>query len=234
MGTFEQIRRISPYFFGLFAVMLVLFFTIGDQTVTDALTGSRNNPQTQVIGEVNDSPIYYVEFEQKVRERVEQQRAQQQDPEQQVDDAQIRAQVWNEMVERLLLKQEAEKAGIFITDAMIRDELIENPPQYLTQSFLDSAGNFQRDLYLTLVTNPEEIVNYMGVDPSQLTQQQIDQQVSQFRNDLLLIEDFLRDQKLTQAIQTAANSASAIIFTDLCKTKVYTGQQQGKFFLCRN
>lgn len=209
--------------------MLVLFFTIGDQTVTDALTGSRNNPQTQVIGEVNDAPIYYVEFEQKVRERVEQQRAQQQDPDQQIDDAQIRAQVWNEMVERILLKQEAEKAGIFITDAMIRDELIENPPQYLTQSFLDSAGNFQRDLYLTLVTNPAEIVNYMGVDPSQLTQQQIDQQVSQFRNDLLLIEDFLRDQKLTQAIQTAANSASAIISPAYAKQKYLQDNSKASF-----
>ncbi len=211
MGTFEQIRRISPYFFGLFAVLLVLFFTIGDQTVTDALTGSRNNPQNQVIGEVNEDVIYYVEFEEKVRERVEQQRNQQENPEEQIDETQIRKQIWNEMVERLLLKQEAEKAGIFITNNMIRDELIENPPQYLKQSFLDSAGNFQEDLYLTLVTNPDEIVNYMGVDPSQLTQDQINQQVSQFRNDLLLIEDFLRQQKLTQSVQTVAKTSSSII-----------------------
>lgn len=217
MGTFEQIRRISPYFFGLFAVMLVLFFTIGDRSVTDALTGSQNDPQSKVIGEVNDEPIFYVEFENQVRERVKQQRSQMQDPTQMVNEAQIRSQVWNEMVEKLLLKQEAEKAGIFVTDNMIKDYLIENPPDFLKRSFMDTAGNFQRDLYLQLVTNPEDIVNYQFRDLSQVSEEQKNAAVQSWRNDLMLVEDFLRSQILNQSMQTAVKSSSSLISPEYAK-----------------
>lgn len=218
MGTFERIRQISPYFFGLFAVMLVLFFTIGDQTVVDGLTGSSNDPKSQIIGEVNDDPIYYVEFEQKVRERIDQQRAQMQDPSQQINEAQIRSDIWKEMVDRILLKQEAEKAGILITNEMLVDKLIENPPEYLKRSFQDSAGNFQKDLYLNLVTDPESIVNYMG-DPSQITEEQKQQQIQKFRNDLIEIENILKEQLLQMNLQTTVKASAGVVSPTFAKRK---------------
>lgn len=210
MGTFEQIRRISPYLFGFFALVLVLFFTIGDQTVVDGLVGRRGDPSSQVIGEVNNKPIYYVEFEQKVRERIEQQRNQVEDPTQ-INEAQIRSQVWREMVEETLLNQEAKKVGIAINAQMLADELIENPPEYLKRSFRDTSGQFQKDLYLDLITNPNQIVNYMGGDPSQLSERQKQQQVQQFRDDLIRIEGYLKRQKLAQRLQTTVEASSSLI-----------------------
>jgi hypothetical protein len=52
--------------------------------------------------------------------------------------------------------------GIVVTPDEIRDELIENPPDYLKKSFTDSSGKFLRDIYLQLITNPESYRNYLG------------------------------------------------------------------------
>lgn len=211
MSTFENIRKISPYLFGFFAVMLVAFFTIGDQTVVDGLTNS-GNPADRVIARVNDEAITYEMFERRVRDVVEQQRqqAEQQGRDYVEDDARIRMQVWNDLVEEKLLFQAAAEAGIKITDDRIRDIMIENPPDFIKQAYTDSTGTFMRDIYLQIVTNPENAVNYMG-DPTQMTPEQRAQIIQQFRDDLLNIEDYIRRQQLTNKLINLVNSSNGVI-----------------------
>jgi peptidyl-prolyl cis-trans isomerase D len=218
MGTFETIRKISPWAFGIFAVLLVAFFTIGDPTVTEGLR-SGSSPASAEIGIVNGDPIYYADFEMKVKQAVENQKAQMQQqnpnaPTPDIDYAQIRSQVWNEMVGNVILKQEAEKAGIVITAEMIADEMLNNPPEGLKRAFRDSSGQFMRDMYLEIVTNPDRITQYVGQDATPEQRQEL---VTSFRNDLLMMEDYLRLVKLSNTVMSVAGSAGSIMSENYLK-----------------
>ena len=95
MGTLQQIRKISPYVFGIFAFLLVAFFTLGDPTVIDGLRGALGSSSSQVIGKVNGVEIMYVDYETRVREEEENQRRQmaQQGQNTEIDNNMIRQRV---------------------------------------------------------------------------------------------------------------------------------------------
>lgn len=209
MGTFENIRKISPYLFGFFAVMLVAFFTIGDQTVVDGLTNS-GDPSQRVIATVNGEDISYLEFETRVREQIEQQRQQNQDPNAEINEQMIRQQVWNQLVDQKLLLQAAHQAGIKISDETIKDIMIESPPDFIRQAYTDSTGQFRKDIYLEIITNPANAVSYMG-DPSQMSPEEIAQIENQFRQDLINIEEYVKNQELTNKFTTLINTTNSFV-----------------------
>ncbi|MDX9790275.1 MAG: peptidylprolyl isomerase [Candidatus Kapaibacterium sp.] len=208
MGTLQQIRRISPYVFGIFAVLLVAFFTIGDPTVIEGLRGASGSPTSQVLGEVNGDEILYVDFETRVREETENMKRQDQDVS---DDKAIRQRVWDQMVDELILHQQMEKYGIHITDEQVKEQMLDNPPDYLKNMFMDSAGNFMRDIYVDLITNPQNYVNYLGADPSQISIEEREAAVNNFRKDLMNIEKYLRETLARQELQNLVSTGAAFI-----------------------
>ncbi|HOQ48605.1 MAG TPA: SurA N-terminal domain-containing protein, partial [Candidatus Kapabacteria bacterium] len=167
MGTFERIRKISPYALAAFVVIFVGFMVASDADISTLLQQG-SNPQTAAIAYINGEKILYKDFQERVNQAIEQQRAQMQNPEAEIDQNQIMTQVWDQMVTEIILKQEAEKLGIKVTNNEIVDILIENPPDFLARSFTDTAGNLNKQIYYDLITNPENIVKYMGRDPNQI------------------------------------------------------------------
>lgn len=218
-GVFERIRDITPYAFGFFAFTLVIFFTIGDMTVVQSIFGGNFDRNTSPVAIVNGDKVIYADFEKEVKQQIDQQTAQSQDPEQKPDDVMIRRQVFSSLIEELIMKQQAAEVGVLVTDAEIQDIFLNNPPEYLKQSFIDSAGVFQKQLYLELITNPENVIKYMFADPTQVSAQEKDEAVSKFRNDILLIEGFLRKQKLQEGLMAAVNTAGSIISSEYAKEK---------------
>lgn len=214
MGTFERIRQISPYLFGVFAVLLIAYFifTSGGEELTRQSIG---NPQTAAIGTVNGEDILRMDFESRVRQEVERQRNQklQENPEAEVeiDEKQIRNQIWEQMISETLLRQYSEKAGIFVTDEELRDLFIESPPDFIKRQFTDSAGNFMKQVYLDILTNPENLVNYMAQDPSQISPEERQKAIQDWRQNLIKMTNILRDQKLNENLGIMVNSASSII-----------------------
>jgi parvulin-like peptidyl-prolyl isomerase len=207
MGTLEQIRKTSPYALGLFALLFVGFMVASDADISN-LIKQGSNYQTAVLGEINGSEILYKEYEEKVKEQVEQQQRNAKGEDSQINEAQIRRDVWNQMVEELLLKQEADKAGIFVSNDQILDVLLENPPDYFKKPFTDSTGNFNKGLYLELITNPDKLADYMGKNaPAEKVQEQI----ISFKKDILMIEKFLRQQMLSNSVMSMVNSSSSIL-----------------------
>lgn len=217
MGTFERIRKVSPYALGVFVVVFIGFMVASDADI-GTLVKQGQNPQTAAIGVINGEEILYKDYEEKVKQLVEQQRSQMTDPNAEIDENQIRTQVWDQMVNEVLMRQEAEKAGIKVTDNEIADLLIENPPEYLARSFTDTAGVFNRKLYLELITNPESIVNYMGQDPTQMDPAEKEKAINNFRNDLLQISDYLRSQKVSEALNTVVSTSGSQISPLFAKT----------------
>jgi len=205
MGTFERIRKISPYALVAFAIIFVAFMVASDADISNLLRQGQDY-RTAEIARINGKKILYKDFEERVREQIEQARKQNPEGNLDVDEAQIRKSLWTEIVEETLLEQEAEKLGITVTDDEILDVLIDNPPDYLRKPFTDSAGNFQRQTYLEIITNPDIIYRRL---PNTISQEEKRRIVEQFKQDLINIEKFLRKEKLQNGIRTFVAIASS-------------------------
>jgi parvulin-like peptidyl-prolyl isomerase len=203
MGTLSKMRTVSPYILVTIAVLFIAFMVISDMDVP-TLMSRGTNPATAVVGSVNGEKIMYAEFERRVRDQVEvlrnQQKSQNQnDQEQDIDEAPIREQVWNEMTEEILLRQESKKLGISVSNEEILDILLQEPPQFLRQQFTDSTGKFNYQTYLELVTNPDLIA------------QKISPQVAaDFKKMLVNIEDYIRREKLQMNVRAALGAAYSV------------------------
>ncbi|MGQ9818916.1 MAG: peptidylprolyl isomerase [Candidatus Kapaibacteriales bacterium] len=207
MGTFERIRKISPYALTGFAIIFVAFMVASDADIGNLLRQGTDY-RTAVIGKVNGEKILYRTFEEKIREQVEQQHQQNPDKPLDIDENQLRKSTWTQMVEETLQKQQAKQIGILVSDEEILDVLLDNPPDYLRKPFSDSAGNFQRQAYLEIITNPDVIYTRL---PASVPQEEKQRIVNQFKSDLIKIEKFLREEKLQNALRTCVAISSSFV-----------------------
>lgn len=215
MGTFERIRRISPYALVAFAIIFVAFMVASDADISNILRQGQD-PRTAILAKIDGEKILYKDFEERVREQVEQQRNQNPEQPLDIDETQIRKTLWTEIVEETILKKEAEKIGITVTNDELLDILLDNPPDYLRKPFTDSAGNFQRQTYLEIITNPDIIYRRL---PNTVPQEEKRRIVEQFKKDLLNIEKFLRKEKLMNGIRTFVAIASSFVSPGYAKEK---------------
>ncbi len=215
MGTFERIRRISPYALIAFAVIFVAFMVASDADIANILRQGQDI-RTAALAKVNGEKILYKTFEERVREQVEQQRSQDPENASNVDENQIRRNLWSQMLDEIILSQQAKELGIRVTDDEILDIMLENPPEYLRKPFTDSAGNFQRETYLEIMTNPDIIYNRLPASVSAEEKQRI---VSQFKSDILKIEKYLREERLQTSMRTFVAIASSFVSPTYAKEK---------------
>jgi peptidyl-prolyl cis-trans isomerase D len=215
MGTMEKIRQTSPYALALFAVVFIGFMVISDTDIS-TIMGNRHNYQTSPIAIVNGEEILYKDFNDLVQQRIEQMHANSQEEDIQIDEKQIRDDIWKELIEKTILKQEAEKAGIFVSDGDILDIMIEQPPSILKQMFTDSAGNFNKTAYLDILTNPDNFTNYLG---NAYPPEKIREIIANWRTDILNIESYIREQKLNELISGMVNNSETILSPEYVKER---------------
>ena len=112
-----------------------------------------------VFAKVNGEEITAADFEQAVQSRIQQIRAN--NPTADIDDAtmeQIRTQVWDEMVQNILLNQEMKKLGIKVNDQEVLDWIYKRPetlPENIRQYFMDSTGVFNYESYQAALASKE-------------------------------------------------------------------------------
>lgn len=199
MKVISKMREVSPILLAIFGVTFIVFMVISDIDM-QTLFQSGNNAGSENVGTVNGEKILATVYNARVQEAIEMQRASaaSQQKEAEVDEEQVRDQVWNEMVDEILLRQEAEKAGVAVSNNEVLDVLLENPPDYLRRPFTDSLGRFNKQQYLELVTNPDRLRDFInpqsGVNP--------DEAVMKFKEDLIKVEDFILKSKLQENISS--------------------------------
>jgi parvulin-like peptidyl-prolyl isomerase len=204
-------RDISPYLLVLFVVAFIAFMVASDSNISTILN-SGSTAATAAVGVINGEKITYQEFETRVKEQADMQR--QQNPQMEVDDNQIRQSVWDQLVEEILLRQAAEKAGIKVTKDEVLDVMLDSPPEYLTRNFKDSTGNFNRAAYLEVMTNPDIITQNInegkkrGYIPQSVNPEE---EVAKFKSSLLKIEEFLYKSRLTDHFRRAVGAAGSIV-----------------------
>lgn len=203
MGTLERIRQTSPYLLAVFAIIFIAFFVVSDM---DPNTLDRSGNMVEEIAIVNDEAISYKDFEVKARKLEEQQRdAKRYNPNaQEPNSTQIRLQLFNQLVDETLLRQEAVKAGANVTEGALLDVMLENPPQEVRQIFTDSTGNFNIALYKTYVTRPEEA--YKG-----LSAQDKAERLRVFREYFISVQQNVETQLLVSNIQSLVATAGTIV-----------------------
>lgn len=198
MGTLTKMRTISPYVLVTIALFFIAFMVISDMDMPTLMSQGQNTA-TAAVGTVNGEKILYTDFEKRVREQVDNMRTQNPQNED-IDEAPVREQIWNEMTDEVLLRQEAKKMGIVVNNEEILDILLQDPPQFLKQQFSDSTGKFNRDLYLEVVTNPDMIA------------QKISPQVANdFKKMLVRLEDYIRKEKLETLMRTTIASSVGLV-----------------------
>lgn len=102
-----------------------------------------------IVGIVDGRPIHYRDFLEQLRNRYAGYTEQTgQELNETIADA-IAQQVWNEMVNEILVDAEVARLGINVTDEHVFDLLWSTPPQPILQSpaFRDEEGNFDLDMY---------------------------------------------------------------------------------------
>ena len=137
MVSLENIRNRS----GL--LLVVIGFAMLAFILTDLMSSSNGAVSTDlVLGEVGDDEIDYQAFEQRVQQTVESQRASNPN----VNVAQIRNSVWNQVVRETIMSNQFADLGLEVSSTELFDMVQgDNPYPTVKQSFTDpETGQFDR------------------------------------------------------------------------------------------
>jgi len=204
MGAITRIRKASPVFMAVVAVLFIAFMVIQDSQCSNS-QGLRD-PNKVVVMSVNGEEVSLAEFEQRVREYVD--NVKQQNPTQEVDDEQAREQVFELFVGEILRRQAAEQMGLRVTPDEIREVFFVERPDYLTGMFKDSTGKVNEQLYLEVMRDPNYLMELYGPNASEQDKLKA---VSDFRSRIRQIEDYLRTSKLDEALQGTFGAVANIV-----------------------
>lgn len=150
MAMMAKMRNLAPAFIIAVGGLFVLFMVISDSNVLEVLGARTNN-----IGSVNGRDITYQEFANYLDRAIENQKAQTGQDVNEENMDYFRDQVWDALVTQILTEEQLKKFGVVISDDEIRSVILgENPPDFLKSSFIDSLGNFNRELYETALFDP--------------------------------------------------------------------------------
>lgn len=151
MGMMAKMRSLAPWFIVTVGGLFVLFMVLSDSKIGDSM-GRRSND----IGEVNGETISYQEFA-NLMDRYREFQLQQNG--QEISESQLeqfRDQVWETLVTQKLMEQKIKEFDLSVADKEIEELLTgPNPPQSVTQYFIDSTGMFNREAYDNAIRNPQ-------------------------------------------------------------------------------
>ncbi len=162
MPIMTRMRESMPVI--LFGLLIAFLITIVFEWGMDYLglsSGQANN-----IGEVEGRKISYQEFSELVKNASDAQKQQTGTEPDENAQKQLRQQVWDQLITQRLVEKEIEKLGLKVPDQEIIDWVRgENPPEDLKRNFIDSTGNFRRDMYEQFLANPNQFIRAEG-DPN--------------------------------------------------------------------
>jgi len=165
MAVLNDIREKSPKFIIAGAAVIFIVLIIFDWGFDISGRKGRGGGSGEVLGTVNGKEVSYKQFSEMVRRTEENQKKQQGGELDDETDRQIRSQVWNQLVDEMLIEQEIDRLGITVTDQEILDIVNgPNPPDFLVQQFKDSTGTFRRDAYQAAMKDPQNKAAWIQVE----------------------------------------------------------------------
>lgn len=134
----------------VFAFIATIIFSWG-------MGGFKGRIEPGIVGKVNGVKITRDQYDEAIQNQFDQER--QQSGNQEVNSQrseQIRSEVWETLVNNIILGQAQQKAGITVSDKELATAVRQMPPQAIVQnpSFRDSLGNFNWPLYRQVLNDP--------------------------------------------------------------------------------
>jgi parvulin-like peptidyl-prolyl isomerase len=165
MAVLNDIREKSPKFIIAGAAIIFIALIIFDWGFDISGRKGRGGSTAEVLGKVNGKEVSYKQYSELVRRAAENQKKQQGSDIDDETERQIRSQVWNQLVDEMLIEQEIDRLGITVTDQEIRDIVNgQNPPEFLVKQFTDSTGTFRRDAYQQAMRDPQNKSAWIQVE----------------------------------------------------------------------
>ena len=165
MAVLNDIREKSPKFIIAGAAVIFIVLIIFDWGFDISGRKGRGGGTSEMLGKVNGKEVSYKQFSELVRRTAENQKKQQGSDIDDETERQIRSQVWNQLVDEMLIEQEIDRLGITVTDQEILDIVNgQNPPEFLVQQFKDSTGTFRRDAYQQAMRDPQNKSAWIQVE----------------------------------------------------------------------
>ena len=164
MPIMTRMRESMPVV--LFGLLIIFLITIIFEWGMDYL-GIRGN-RNDVVGKINGTKITYPEFSNTLKvlsDNIKAQTGKEPDEDQLKN---LRDQAWQGLITQNLVEAEIKRLGLTVTD----QELIDwvrgpNPPEELRRNFIDSTGQFRRDVYDEFLSNPNQFLrDPSGRDPN--------------------------------------------------------------------
>lgn len=159
-----KIRDNMTKAFAVFAALFIVYIVL-DWGMDFLGRRSRGMNEGDTLGVVNGQEISYKYFSERVRQALENYKAQNnREPDEEVE-RQLQSQVWNQLVDEILIQQEIERMGITVTNQEILD-IVQgpNPPEFLVRQFRDSTGTFRRDIYEQAMADPQNKEAWIQVE----------------------------------------------------------------------
>lgn len=154
MPLMTQIRNNLTKAFAVFAAFFIVYIVL-DWGMD--ITGRKGQQGTDDVGKVNGTAISYRDFSELLKQQSDAYRAQTgaADVDEETE-RQLRTQVWNMLVQQMLIDEELKRLDISVTDDEVRDILLgPNPPETVASQFRDSTGAFNRSAYEQAIMNPQ-------------------------------------------------------------------------------
>jgi parvulin-like peptidyl-prolyl isomerase len=142
------------------------------------------------VGEVNGRQINVVEYNQRVTAAIEAEREYNRD----VNERSIRESIFIQMIDEMLLEQSIARLGLGLSDERLQQILLNDPPEYLKNQFIDTSGNFDEALYRRFMADPRALLAEYGNEP-----EEIDRIMEEFQK---MQMDF-RKERLQEALESA-------------------------------
>ena len=166
MALMTDIRNNLAKLFGVLAFFFIIMIVFDWGLDLSGRRGRRGGFTGETLGSINGKEITYRQFTEMVRRAVENQKQQNNNIDiDEETERQIRSQVWEQLVNEILIDQEIERLGITVTDQEIRD-IVQgpNPPEFLVKQFTDSTGTFRRDAYQRAMMDPQNKEAWLQVE----------------------------------------------------------------------
>lgn len=188
MGIMQSFRQKMPVVVIVLIVTFVVLMVLGDILSPGGGASPFSSGNTASAGEVNGEEISAAYYNGRVTEVIEQQRAA--NPEGVLDESQIREGIWQSIVDEMIIRQTADKLGIFVSDKELAEVFFYDPPAALKQEFTDSNGVFLQKQYFDFLSN---IDGFLAGRPAN--------EVARVKGAVKTFEENLRRDRLRQAVE---------------------------------
>ena len=151
MGLMTKMRENTKYVLYFVVVAFGILFMLQDAGTFDFVG---TNTATEII-KVNGEPVSYEQFRNVLdnQTRLYQSRTGESMTQQAMDNA--RDQVYNQLVDGLLIEQEMDRLGIKVTDEELVDLVLgDDPHPMVVSTFSDATGNLDRNLLQSFIDDP--------------------------------------------------------------------------------